>query len=831
MVVSTRIVLSLLGVLGAIQAGLSSNFLDRYSASYAYPAFGVIVFLAFAVGWMIGGLVGQGLVRGFKRVERAASRPAVRVSSPWPRSASWWGCWSRRSCGFRCTPCRTSETGSSCRCSWWWATCSPTSPPRSTAASCGWWACTSSSTRACPGRPTPVSRRWSTRARSSTAASPTSSAPGSCAASWWSRSSCCASCSRSPTPATRCKRARGRRGLEVVQGLRSEVTVATPEIDFPELADVDAKLLKLAKQRGLRILTTDYNLNRLARIQDVVVLNVNELANALKPAVLPGERLASGSSARARRPTRASAISTTARWSSSRAAAGGSASTVDVAGHVACCSRRSGKMIFTRIGESGRRMTAERRGRSWSRRGDGRRLGHERPKAFVKLGGRPLVAHAIELLEGHPRVDGIVVVVPEGWEEPTALLADELAAGEGRRRRSPADRRGALGAQRASPRCAETRDRGARARRRPAARRPRRSSTGSLDALEGADGAVPALPVSDTVKRVHDGAVAETLDRAELRAVQTPQAFRAEALRRAYAGPPDDISGATDCAQLVERTGGRVVVVEGEAGQPEDHRCRRPGPRRGGRQGGRMSDEMRVGIGVDAHAFAEGRTLVLGGVEIEHDRGLAGHSDADVVCHAACDAILGAAGLEDIGHLFPPGDPAYEGASSVALLGDAWERVRALGWELVNLDAVVILEEPRIAPHRERDADGGGRGARGRARAASPCAPRPPTSSGSPGAARAPPATRWRCYGGGIDPAGGRLVRSRRDAVGVHADDGRGAAAHHRAARGAHPGARRNADRRGAALLPSRTRRRRRHLRGAADGVVPARARGSRRRG
>jgi len=115
-----------------------------------------------------------------------------------------------------------------------------------------------------------------------------------------------------------------------------------------------------------------------------------------------------------------------------------------------------------------------------------------------------------------------------------------------------------------------------------------------------------------------------------------------------------------------------------------------------------MSDETRVGIGVDAHAFADDRTLVLGGVEIEHDRGLAGHSDADVVCHAACDAILGAAGLEDIGHLFPPGDPAYKGASSLALLGEAWERVRALGWDLVNLDAVVILEEPRIAPHRDR---------------------------------------------------------------------------------------------------------------------------------
>jgi 2-C-methyl-D-erythritol 2,4-cyclodiphosphate synthase len=114
-----------------------------------------------------------------------------------------------------------------------------------------------------------------------------------------------------------------------------------------------------------------------------------------------------------------------------------------------------------------------------------------------------------------------------------------------------------------------------------------------------------------------------------------------------------------------------------------------------------MSEEMRVGIGVDAHAFAAGRRLILGGVEIAHEHGLQGHSDADVVCHAATDAILGAAGLEDIGHLFPPDDPAYEGASSLALLGEAWDRVRGGGWELVNLDAVVILEAPRLAPHRD----------------------------------------------------------------------------------------------------------------------------------
>ncbi|HYX85284.1 MAG TPA: 2-C-methyl-D-erythritol 2,4-cyclodiphosphate synthase [Gaiellales bacterium] len=113
-----------------------------------------------------------------------------------------------------------------------------------------------------------------------------------------------------------------------------------------------------------------------------------------------------------------------------------------------------------------------------------------------------------------------------------------------------------------------------------------------------------------------------------------------------------------------------------------------------------MSADLRVGIGVDAHAFADGRRLVLAGVEIPSGRGLAGHSDADLVCHAAVDALLGAAGMEDIGHLFPSDDAALAGAASVELLRQAWERVRAAGWELVNLDAVVIMEAPRLAPHR-----------------------------------------------------------------------------------------------------------------------------------
>jgi 2-C-methyl-D-erythritol 2,4-cyclodiphosphate synthase len=110
--------------------------------------------------------------------------------------------------------------------------------------------------------------------------------------------------------------------------------------------------------------------------------------------------------------------------------------------------------------------------------------------------------------------------------------------------------------------------------------------------------------------------------------------------------------------------------------------------------------DYRVGTGFDAHAFAEGVPLVLGGVRIEHPRGLAAHSDGDVLAHALTDAILGAAGLEDIGALFP-GDPALEGADSVELLREAWQHVRAGGWQLANADVVLVGEEPRLTPHRD----------------------------------------------------------------------------------------------------------------------------------
>jgi 2-C-methyl-D-erythritol 2,4-cyclodiphosphate synthase len=111
--------------------------------------------------------------------------------------------------------------------------------------------------------------------------------------------------------------------------------------------------------------------------------------------------------------------------------------------------------------------------------------------------------------------------------------------------------------------------------------------------------------------------------------------------------------------------------------------------------------EYRIGTGFDAHAFEDGAPLVLGGVRIDHPRGLAGHSDGDVLAHALTDALLGAAGLEDIGALFPSSDPALAGADSLEFLTQAWEQVQASGWQLANADVVLIGEEPRLAPHRQ----------------------------------------------------------------------------------------------------------------------------------
>ena len=287
MVVSTRIVLSLLGILGAIQAGLSLNLEDRYQASYAYPAFAVVVFLVFAVGWMVGGLVGQGLVRGFKRVERAAQTrsageltvAAIGLLVGLLVSALLWfpvhtlpyiGKWVILPLflvvGYLFAFTAANKHRGVLRLVGVHATAEPGAEPE------------------LPGFVTLVDTSAIIDGRIADIVRTGFLKDELVVPEFVLRE-----LQHVADSGDSLKRARGRRGLEVVQGLRSEVTVTTPDVDFPELDDVDAKLLKLAKDRGLRILTTDFNLNRMARIQDVVVLNVNELANALKPAVLPGE--------------------------------------------------------------------------------------------------------------------------------------------------------------------------------------------------------------------------------------------------------------------------------------------------------------------------------------------------------------------------------------------------------------------------------------------------------------------------------------------------------------------------------------------------------------
>jgi 2-C-methyl-D-erythritol 4-phosphate cytidylyltransferase/2-C-methyl-D-erythritol 2,4-cyclodiphosphate synthase len=210
----------------------------------------------------------------------------------------------------------------------------------------------------------------------------------------------------------------------------------------------------------------------------------------------------------------------------------------------------------------------------------------------------------------------------------------------------------------------------------------------------GAAGAVCAMPVTDTMKRVQGDTVLGTLDRTGLWAVQTPQAFGAGVLRAAHAGDGE----ATDDAALVEALGEPVVVVPGLAAnlkltEPQD--LARAEVLAG-------ASALRVGQGYDVHATTgdPARPLVLGGVVIEGGPGLAGHSDADVVAHALADALLGAAGLGDLGLHFPDTDPAWAGADSLDLLAEVVRRVADAGWVPANADCTVLLERPRLAPHR-----------------------------------------------------------------------------------------------------------------------------------
>jgi 2-C-methyl-D-erythritol 4-phosphate cytidylyltransferase/2-C-methyl-D-erythritol 2,4-cyclodiphosphate synthase len=222
-----------------------------------------------------------------------------------------------------------------------------------------------------------------------------------------------------------------------------------------------------------------------------------------------------------------------------------------------------------------------------------------------------------------------------------------------------------------------------------------------VEAIDGHEGAIPALPVADTLKRRAPAAL-ETVSRDNLWRAQTPQAFRLDALRAAYAAWPAEAGEPTDDAVVVERAGGRVALAAGDPmlmklTYPEDFAMAEalvaqaePAP----------VLAARIGQGFDAHRFGPGEAVILCGVRIAHDHGLVGHSDADVGLHALTDALLGAVGEGDIGDHFPPTDPKWKGADSTVFLRHAAELVAARGGRIVNVDVTLICERPKIKPHR-----------------------------------------------------------------------------------------------------------------------------------
>ncbi|MGD9904117.1 MAG: 2-C-methyl-D-erythritol 2,4-cyclodiphosphate synthase [Vicinamibacterales bacterium] len=326
--------------------------------------------------------------------------------------------------------------------------------------------------------------------------------------------------------------------------------------------------------------------------------------------------------------------------------------------------------------------------------GLGTRLGGV-PKQFRALGGLTLLERSLSVLARHPRVDEVVVALPAGHlDPPPPCLGLEwpcpvrVVEGGARRRDSVAR---AFAAIAADADVVLVHD----------AARPFVSPAlvdRMIDAVAEGGAAVPALRPHDTVKRGVAGAggawVGETLPREAIYLVQTPQAFAREVLAGAFAVAGDD--DATDEAGLVERSGGRVRLVEGESANVkittvEDWQAAAdpvPAP-------------PRIGIGYDLHRLVTGRRLVLAGVTVPFVLGLDGHSDADIVCHAVTDAVLGAAAAGDIGRLFPDTDPRWKDADSLALLRAAVGHVHAAGLRVGNVDVTVIAQQPKLWPYLE----------------------------------------------------------------------------------------------------------------------------------
>ena len=322
-------------------------------------------------------------------------------------------------------------------------------------------------------------------------------------------------------------------------------------------------------------------------------------------------------------------------------------------------------------------------------------------KVFADLAGRPLLRWTVEALAAHEGVDGLVVVTgaAEVAQCRSALhgvpkLMSIIPGGQ-TRQESVAIGLFTLGGTLDDLVLVHD---GAR---------PLVSQDVIGRCLEGAmlhGNAVAALPIADTLKAADEAQIVrQTVDREGLWAVQTPQAFRVSTLYEAYAAARDMGWAGTDEASLVEKfTDEPVHLVLGD---PANFKVTRPEDLRLAESLLMRQPEMampRIGFGYDIHPLTEGRRLMLGGVEVPSSRGLDGHSDADVILHALCDALLGAAGLPDIGHLFPNTDPTYAGISSLKLLTEVARRLTSEGLQVGNVDLTLIAEAPKIAPYVPR---------------------------------------------------------------------------------------------------------------------------------
>ena len=325
--------------------------------------------------------------------------------------------------------------------------------------------------------------------------------------------------------------------------------------------------------------------------------------------------------------------------------------------------------------------------------GRGTRLGAPLPKQYLPLAGKPLLRHGLETLARHPAIDHVRVVLNPDDEAHYVVASrglDLLPPVAGGPARQDSVRLGLESLDSLKTERVLIHD-GARPF----------LDTGTIDrvltALDHAPGAIPALPLRDTVKRGIDGVITDTVDRSSLWRAQTPQGFHYGpilAAHRAAAG-----SDLSDDAAVAERAGLRVRLV---AGSEENFKVTTSDDLlQAERLLAARQGDIRIGQGFDVHAFGPGDHVWLCGVKIPHGQGLVGHSDADVGLHALTDAILGALGAGDIGMHFPPGDDKWRGAPSHLFLRHAADLVAAGGGRIAHVDVTLICERPKIGPHRD----------------------------------------------------------------------------------------------------------------------------------